>query len=71
MLSQTTEQLDRVRTTVAQHTADITHIKSLLEDCESMDEESSFSEESAGPGQRTPQRPPHRVVRMKIRMILR
>ena len=46
VLSQTTEQLDRVRTTVTQHTADITHIKSLLEDCEFTDEESSFSGES-------------------------
>ena len=42
-LSQTTEQLDRARTTVTQHTIDIAHIESLLEDCESMDEESSFS----------------------------
>ena len=45
-LSQTTEQLDQARTTVAQHTADITHIESKLEECESMDEESSYSEES-------------------------
>ena len=45
-LSQTTEQLDRARTTVAQHTADITHIESKLEECESTDEESSYSEES-------------------------
>ena len=48
-LSQTTEQLDRARTTVAQHTADITHIKSKLEECESTDEESSYSEESGDP----------------------
>ena len=44
-----TEQLDRVRTTVAQHTTDITHIKSKLEECDSMDEESSYSEESSDP----------------------
>ena len=48
-LSQTTEQLDWASTTITQHTADITHIKSLLEDCKSTDEESSFSEESADP----------------------
>ena len=48
-LSQTTEQLDRVRTTVAQHTADIAHIESKLEECESMDEESSYSEENGDP----------------------
>ena len=48
-LSQTTEQLDRARTTVAQHTADIAHIKSKLEECESTDEESSYSEESGDP----------------------
>ena len=47
VLSQTTEQLDQVRTTIAKHTADIAHIKALLEDCKSRDEESSFSEESA------------------------
>ena len=35
-----------MRTTVAQHTADIAHIKSKLEECESTDEESSYSEES-------------------------
>ena len=46
VLSQTTEQLDRARTTVAQHTTDIAHIESKLEECESMDEESSYSEES-------------------------
>ena len=43
------EQLDRARTTVAQHTTDITHIKSKLEECESTDEESSYSEESGDP----------------------
>ena len=48
-LSQMTEQLDLARTTVTQHTADITHIESLLKDCESTDEESSFSEESIDP----------------------
>ena len=48
-LSQTTEQLDRERTTVAQHIADITHIESKLEECESTDEESSYSEESGDP----------------------
>ena len=48
-LSQTTEQLDQVRTTVAKHTADIAHIEALLEDCESTDEESSFSGESSAP----------------------
>ena len=46
-LSQTTEQLDRVRATVAKHTADIAQIKALLEDCESTDEESSSSGESS------------------------
>ena len=49
MLSQTTEQFYRARTTVAQHTADITHIESKLEECESTDEESSYSEESSDP----------------------
>ena len=48
-LSQTTEQLDRARTTVTQHTADIAHIKSLLKDCDSTNDQSSSSEESAGP----------------------
>ena len=46
-LSLRTGQLDQARTTVTQHTADIAHIKSLLEDCESTDGESSFLEESA------------------------
>ena len=49
MLSQTTEQLDRARTTVAQHTADIAHIESKVEEYESTDEESSYSEESGDP----------------------
>ena len=48
-LSQTTKQLDQVRTTVAKHTADIAHIKTLLKDCESTDEESSSSGESSSP----------------------
>ena len=43
VLSQTTAQLDQARTTIAQHTTDITHIEALLEDCESADEESSSS----------------------------
>ena len=38
VLSQTTAQLDQVRTTVTKHTADIAHIEALLEDCESADE---------------------------------
>ena len=46
-LSQTTEQLDWVRATVAKHTADIAHIEALFKDCESMDEESSSSGESS------------------------
>ena len=49
VLSQTPEQLDRARTTVAEHTADIAHIESKLEECESTDEESSYSEESSNP----------------------
>ena len=48
-LSHTTEQLDWVRATIAKHTADIAHIKALLEDCESTDEESSSSGESSPP----------------------
>ena len=56
MLSQTTEQLDRARTTVAQHTTDIAHIESKLEECESTDEESSYSEWSGDlePGAQDP-----------------
>ena len=42
-LSQTTAQLDQVRTTITKHTADIMHIEALLKDCESADEESSSS----------------------------
>ena len=49
-LSQTTKRLDRVRTTITIHTADIIHIEALLEDCESTDEESSSSGESSAPG---------------------
>ena len=45
--SQTTEQLDWARATIAKHTIDIAHIKALLKDCESMDEESSSSGESS------------------------
>ena len=41
VLSQTTEQLDQAKTTITKHTANIAHIKALLEDCESADEESS------------------------------
>ena len=48
-LSQMTEQLDWVRATVAKHTVDIAHIKALLKDCESTDEESSSSGESSPP----------------------
>ena len=48
-LSQTTEQLDRVRTTIATHTADIIHIEALLKDCKSTDGESSSSGESSAP----------------------
>ena len=48
-LSQTTAQLDQARTTIAQHTADIVHIKALLEDCKSVDEESSSSRGSINP----------------------
>ena len=48
-LCQMTEQLDRARATVAKHTADIAHIETLLEDCESTDEESSSSGESSPP----------------------
>ena len=49
VLSQMTKQLDRVRATIAKHTADIAHIEALLEDCESTDEESSSSGESSPP----------------------
>ena len=49
VLSQTTAQLDQARATIAQHTADIAHIEALLKDCESADEESSFSRGSIDP----------------------
>ena len=67
-LSQTTEQLDWVRATVAKHTADIAHIEALLEDCKSMDEESSSSGESSPPesGSGDPQCPPHKVGRRNM-----
>ena len=48
-LSQTTAQLDQARTTITKHTADIAHIKALLKDCESADEESSSSRGSIDP----------------------
>ena len=48
-LSQTTAQLAQARTTITKHTADIVHIKALLEDCESADEESSSSGRSIDP----------------------
>ena len=55
-LSQMTEQLDWARATIAKHTADIAHIEALLEDCKSMDEESSSSGEISPPvsGSRDP-----------------
>ena len=46
-LCQTTEQLEWARSPVVKHTADIAHIKALLEDCESTDEESSSSGDSS------------------------
>ena len=49
VLSQTTEQLDQARATIAMHTANIVHIEALLKDCESADEESSSSGESSAP----------------------
>ena len=45
-LSLTTAKLDQARTTITQHTTDIAHIESLLEDCESTDEGSSSSGKS-------------------------
>ena len=67
-LSQTTAQLDQVRTTVTKHTADIVHIEALLEDCESADEESSSSRGSIDPepGAEDPQPSPHRTRRRRI-----
>ena len=49
VLHQMTEQLEQERATVAKHTVNIAHIKALLEDCESTDEESSSSGESSPP----------------------
>ena len=49
VLHQMTEQLDRARATIAKHTVVIAHIEALLEDYESMDEESSFSVGSSPP----------------------
>ena len=46
-LRQTTEQLERARSTIDQHTADIARIEALLKDCESTDEESSSSGEGS------------------------
>ena len=46
-LSLTTKQLDWVRASIVKHTVDIAHIEALLEDCKSMDEESSSSGESS------------------------
>ena len=43
VLRQMTEQLDRVRSTIAHHTVDIACIEALLKDCKSMEEESSSS----------------------------
>ena len=47
-LSQTTEQFDRVRTTVAQHTADIAHIKSKLKECEEEEDPHDIKMEDVG-----------------------
>ena len=46
---QATEQLDRVRGTIAHHTVEITHIEALLKDCESTEEKSSSPEEGSPP----------------------
>ena len=56
VLSKTTEQLDRARTTIVTHTADIIHIEAMLEDSKSTDEESSSSGESSAqePGSEDP-----------------
>ena len=58
VLSQTTQQLDRARTTVTMHTADIIHIESLLKDCESIKEESSSSGENSALVRRPPSSQP-------------
>ena len=47
VLHQMTEQLDRVRGTIAHHTVDIACIEALLRDCESTEEESSSPEEGS------------------------
>ena len=47
VLCQMTEQLERARNTIAQHTVDIAHIEALLKDCKSTDEEFSSSGESS------------------------
>ena len=49
VLRQTTQQLDRVRSTIAHHTVDIARIEALLKDCQSMEEESSSSGEGFPP----------------------
>ena len=49
VLCQATEQLDRVRGTIAHHTAEITRIEALLKDSESTEEESSSPEEGSPP----------------------
>ena len=48
-LCQMTEQLDRVRGTIAHHTADIPCIEALLKGCESTEEESSSPGEGSPP----------------------
>ena len=47
VLHQATEQLDRVRGTIAHHTVEIAHIEALLKNCESTEEESSSPEEGS------------------------
>ena len=49
VLCQATEQLDRVRSTIAHHTVEIAYIEAVLKDCESMEEESSSSKEGSPP----------------------
>ena len=49
-LGQINKQLKQVKDTVTKHTTDIAHIKALLEDCESVEEESISSGESSPPG---------------------
>ena len=57
VLSLTTVKLDQARTTITQHSTDITHIKSLLKDCESTDKGSSSSEKSTSPESRAEDSP--------------